>query len=163
MKSKIMFAALALAGYFAASACSEQTAVKTQAMQGKDVAHGIGVVNSLDLEARKINLTHEAIPEIGWSAMTMDFAVGETLDLSTLKKGDNVHFALKRDSDGAYRIAMACRIEGDVAAYKTAMKKMNEGGQGEAMPMTGEETHEGMIMPCMKGAANKDAHDETHH
>lgn len=149
MKSKITFAALAWVGFFAVSACSEQTTVKSETMQSNDVAHGIGVVNSLDLEARKVNLTHEAIPEIGWSAMTMDFAVGETLDLSTLKTGDNVHFALKQDSDGAYRIAMACRIDGDVAAYKTAMKKMNEEGQGGAMPMKGEETHEGTIKPCL--------------
>src|SRR3984893_18115528 len=40
---------------------------------GHNDAHGTGTVISVDPALHKINLSHQAIPDIGWPAMTMDF------------------------------------------------------------------------------------------
>lgn len=36
---------------------------------------GSGVVKGVDAAKRRLNLSHEAIPVLGWSAMTMEFDV----------------------------------------------------------------------------------------
>lgn len=65
---------------------------------------GQGVVNTVLTADQKINLTHEPIPEIGWPAMTMDFAVQKGVDLSKVQVGSGVHFVLFKDDDGIYAI-----------------------------------------------------------
>lgn len=129
-----------------------------------DMAHGFGVVNAIDLEAKKVNLSHDPIEKIGWGKMTMEFKVGDRVDLAKFEKGDNVHFMLKKGEDDAYVIAMMCPIEGDVEAFKAAMKKrMADGMMDEPMMMDGM----GMkgdkpAMPCMNGASEngEDAPDD---
>ena len=108
-------------------------------------AHAVGVVTSIDLEGRSVTISHDPIPEIGWSAMTMAFAAEPAIDVSSIKAGDNLHFMLKPDGAGGYRLAMACRIEGDVAAHKAAMKSMMEKSKGET-PIVGMTA--GVIKPC---------------
>jgi len=93
-----------------------------------DMAPGFGVVNSVDLDAKKVNLTHDPIEKIGWGKMTMDFKVGDMVALSKFEKGDNVHFMLKKVDDGAYTVWMMCPIGGDPAAFKEAMKSMMDHG-----------------------------------
>ena len=63
---------------------------------------GTGTVNSVDPSAHKINLSHGAIPAIGWPAMTMDFSVAPSVDLRALKPGAPVNFMMERGSDGMY-------------------------------------------------------------
>lgn len=53
---------------------------------------GKGEVVVLDQAAGKVKLKHEAIPELGWPAMTMFFPVADKSLLSTLKVGDKVEF-----------------------------------------------------------------------
>lgn len=65
---------------------------------------GIGTVKSVDAAGRKVNLNHNAIPAIGWPAMTMDFAVAPSVDLRTLRPGTRVNFMLQRGGDGMYVI-----------------------------------------------------------
>ncbi len=65
---------------------------------------GTGTVNSVDAAGRKVNLSHNAIPAIGWPAMTMDFAVAPSVDLRTLKPATRVNFMLQRGGDGMYVI-----------------------------------------------------------
>lgn len=67
-------------------------------------AQGSGMVNSVDLSGHKINLSHSAIPAIGFPAMTMDFAVAPSVDLGTIKTGTHVNFTLQRSADGMYVI-----------------------------------------------------------
>ncbi len=99
-----------------------------------DMAPGFGVVNSVDLDAKKVNLTHDPIEKIGWGKMTMDFKVGDMVALDKFEKGDTVHFMLKKGEGGAYVVAMMCPIEGDVEAFKAAMKKrMADGMMDEGM------------------------------
>lgn len=108
-------------------------------------AHGFGSVKSVDREARKVTIAHDPIPEIGWSAMTMAFAVDEAIDIASLNVGDNLHFMLEPAGQGAYRVAMACRIEGDMEAHKASMKSMMEGMTDGDMMM---DMQGGAVMPC---------------
>lgn len=68
-----------------------------------DVA-AVGVVNSIDPAQKRINLSHQSIPAIGWPAMTMDFPVAPTVDLSTVKPGGRVNVTLRKGKDGMYEI-----------------------------------------------------------
>lgn len=63
---------------------------------------GTGTVNSVDTAGRKVKLNHNAIPAIGWPAMTMDFAVAPSVDMQALKPGTRVNFTLQRGGDGMY-------------------------------------------------------------
>lgn len=72
---------------------------------GKGLTLGKGVVNSVDAKNNKINITHEPIPALKWSAMTMDFVVSKKVNLSNIKSGDNVTFYIKLGRDKVYRIA----------------------------------------------------------
>jgi Cu/Ag efflux protein CusF len=63
---------------------------------------GSGTVNSVDAAGHKINLSHSAIPAIGWPAMTMDFMVAPSVDLRTIKPGSRVNFMMERGGDGMY-------------------------------------------------------------
>ncbi len=62
------------------------------------------MVNSVDSSGRKINLSHNAIPAIGWPAMTMDFAVAPSVDLGTIKPGAHVNFTMQQGGNGMYVI-----------------------------------------------------------
>lgn len=65
---------------------------------------GSGTVNSADPAGRKINLSHSAIPSIGWPPMTMDFSVAPSVDLRTIKPGAHVNFTMQQGGDGMYVI-----------------------------------------------------------
>ena len=93
-----------------------------------DMAPGFGVVNSVDLDARTVNLSHDPIKKIGWGKMTMDFAVSDMVALQKFQKGDNVHFMLTKNDDGAYDVSMMMPIGGDPEEFKAAMKSMMGGG-----------------------------------
>ena len=53
---------------------------------------GSGRVSSLDPQAGTIELEHEAMPSLGWPAMTMEFGVADKDLLRGLKPGDRVDF-----------------------------------------------------------------------
>lgn len=57
-------------------------------------AKGVGVVKAIDKTAGTIALDHEAIPEAGWPAMTMDFKIAPAL-LDGVAVGDKIAFDLK--------------------------------------------------------------------
>lgn len=63
-----------------------------------------GVVNAVQSEPPKVNLSHEPIPEIGWPEMTMDFQVDDTVSLDELKPGMKVRFELREETEGSYVI-----------------------------------------------------------
>lgn len=75
----------------------------TQLAQAGHV-EGTGTVNSVDVAGRKVNLSHNALPAIGWPAMTMDFAVAPSVSLTSVKAGSRVTFMLERGGDGMYVI-----------------------------------------------------------
>ena len=75
-----------------------------KAMDNKTEAVAVGVVNSIDEKAGKINVTHEPVPELGWPKMTMDLPVTRRVDLSTVKTGTPVNIKLKQGRDKQFRV-----------------------------------------------------------
>ena len=67
------------------------------------MAHG--VINSVNLQAGTVNITHHAIPALGWPGMTMNFAVQDKAALPTLKPGLQVDFDLRKLPSGSYVIS----------------------------------------------------------
>lgn len=77
-------------------------------MDGKAVTEshqGIGKVNSVDVKAGKINLSHEPIASLGWKGMTMNFDVLDKAILANLKQGQKVSFTLTEIRKGKYVIS----------------------------------------------------------
>ncbi len=99
LKGTFVAAAILMAGPLAVTPVQAQSAPGTA-----QVITGQGKVNSLDAQAKKINLTHGPIAAIKWPAMTMDFVVLPNVDLSRVKIGDTVTFTLGRAPDGMYAI-----------------------------------------------------------
>lgn len=56
-----------------------------------------GVIESIGTE--EITLSHEAIPELGWSAMTMPFSVSPRVHTDELRKGQTIRFTLEKTGD----------------------------------------------------------------
>ena len=63
-----------------------------------------GVVNTIDVAMRKVNVSHASIKSLGWPAMTMDFPVSQDVDLSTIKPGTRVNFTLVKGANGAWTV-----------------------------------------------------------
>jgi len=101
MKHRFVAVALTFAALAAAPALQAAEPASMQMMAGPS---GMGVVNQVDAERHVINLSHDPIASLGWPAMTMDFIAADTVDLSTVKSGDKVHFVLGEGEDGVYRI-----------------------------------------------------------
>jgi Cu/Ag efflux protein CusF len=80
---------------------------------GQDDAHGTGTVNSVDPAQHKINLSHQPIPEIGWPAMTMDFPVARSVDLTAIQPGSRVNFTIEKGQSGMYEIEAIAPAGGD--------------------------------------------------
>lgn len=74
------------------------------AHSGHAHAKGTGTVNSIDAASRKMNVTHDPIPAIGWPTMTMDFAVAPSVDLNALRPGTRVNFQMEQGQGGMYVI-----------------------------------------------------------
>jgi len=104
----ISAAALVLSGLAAAvqpgTPASLTAPIRAAQAAEETVATGVGTVNSVEAGARKINLTHEPMPEIDWPTMTMNFAVAEGVDLGAVAPGDAVRFSLAEAGDGSYVI-----------------------------------------------------------
>lgn len=150
----IIAIALSIGAAVSAPAWSQEDGMKMDDMMDmnmddmpccEDVAHGVGIINSVDVDAKKVNLTHEPIDKIGWGTMTMDFETGEMVDLEQFAKGESVYFMLTQGEDKAYDIALMCPAGGDPNAYKASMEKMMEGGNME-------DVH------CMNGSDQDHAH-----
>lgn len=60
----------------------------------EQVITGTGIVKDIDLTNKKVTISHEAIPEIGWPAMTMRFTFIEADEsINALKVGSHVDFS----------------------------------------------------------------------
>jgi membrane fusion protein, copper/silver efflux system len=70
------------------------------------ISVGHGKVVGIDLKREKVTLAHEAISELNWPAMTMDFSVKDTQHLAKLKLkvNDMVEFGLKANAQEEYVI-----------------------------------------------------------
>ncbi|WP_320726414.1 cation efflux system protein CusF [Enterobacter sp. 118C5] len=60
----------------------------------EQIIHGKGVVKAVDLTNKKITISHDAIPAIGWPAMTMRFTFTDADEsINALKPGSQVDFS----------------------------------------------------------------------
>ncbi|MBO2914388.1 cation efflux system protein CusF [Enterobacter sichuanensis] len=60
----------------------------------EQVITGTGIVKDIDLANKKVTISHEAIPEIGWPAMTMRFTFMQAdASITALKVGSHVNFS----------------------------------------------------------------------
>lgn len=64
-------------------------------MKSPKAAHGVGVIKSIDTQTNMIVLNHQAIKELNWPPMSMDFKVADPKLLKDLKVGQKVTFELK--------------------------------------------------------------------
>lgn len=74
------------------------------APDGTTEAEAIGVINSVHVGTRTINVTHEPVKALGWPTMTMDLPVTRRVDLSALEAGKNIRFRLKKGRDQRFRV-----------------------------------------------------------
>ncbi|WP_431625969.1 cation efflux system protein CusF [Enterobacter hormaechei] len=60
----------------------------------QQVIKGTGIVKDIDMNSKKITISHEAIPAVGWPAMTMSFTFVNADDaINALKTGNHVDFS----------------------------------------------------------------------
>jgi Cu/Ag efflux protein CusF len=69
-----------------------------------DEAEAKAVINSVDADGAKVNVTHEPVEALGWPKMTMDLPVTRRVDLSTVKTGEPVTIRIKQGRDKQFRI-----------------------------------------------------------
>lgn len=65
---------------------------------------GTGVIHSVSRMNRKVNMTHEPIPELNWPEMKMDLDVAKDVDLKGLSSGEKIQFNIELGEDKVYRI-----------------------------------------------------------
>ena len=70
-----------------------------------------GEVVSIDQDASKLKLRHEAIPKLSWPAMTMSFGVADKSLLEGLKVGDKLNFELFQDASTGRYIIKSIKVE----------------------------------------------------
>ncbi|MCF8581786.1 cation efflux system protein CusF [Enterobacter ludwigii] len=60
----------------------------------EQIINATGVVKDIDLTNKKVTISHEAIPAIGWPAMTMRFTfINADESINALKPGSHVDFS----------------------------------------------------------------------
>ena len=77
-------------------------------MDGKivtEIHQGKGTINSVNVKAGKLNITHGPIASLDWPGMTMDFEVQDKAKLAKLKAGQKVAFTLIEARKGKYVIS----------------------------------------------------------
>lgn len=88
-----------LAGSGAVLAGERQSGMNYAAMH-----HAEGIVNSIDMEYGKINMTHGPVKSLEWPGMTMDFKVKDNAILKGVKPGQKVKFEIEKERDSQFRI-----------------------------------------------------------
>lgn len=102
--SRVPRTQLAMAGASHAMVAAPAAGPVQTVHEGGSDAHATGTVNKVDAAGHKVNLSHNPIPAIGWPAMTMDFNVAPSVDLSRIKPGSKVNFSMEKGKAGMYQI-----------------------------------------------------------
>ncbi|MDM7859935.1 efflux RND transporter periplasmic adaptor subunit [Alteromonas sp. ASW11-36] len=61
-------------------------------------------VNDIDVERRRVNLTHDYLDAFDMMGMTMDFSVADDIALSDFKTGMEIHIEVIREPSGMFQI-----------------------------------------------------------
>ncbi len=70
-------------------------------------AFGNGWIDAVDVDNRKLRVSHGPIDSLGWPSMTMDFKVDSDVDLAAFEKGQDIQFSLRQSHAGEFVIAQA--------------------------------------------------------
>jgi len=70
--------------------------------RGLGLVYASGWVDGVDLDSRRIRVSHGPIDALGWPSMTMVFDVRPAVDLTTVKVGQDIRFALVQEQAGEY-------------------------------------------------------------
>lgn len=89
-----------------------------EAMSEKKAAMGTGVIHSISRMNRKVNLTHEPIPELNWPEMKMDLDVAKDVNLKGLSSGQTIQFQIELGEDKVYRITKIMKKEHETMKEK---------------------------------------------
>lgn len=65
-----------------------------------ELIEGVGRITELDNEASSITLDHTPIPELSWPAMTMAFALADSVDTGALAPDQTVRFEFRETPEG---------------------------------------------------------------
>lgn len=114
---------------------------------------GEGTIEALDVRGAKAKIAHEPIAPLGWPAMTMDFAVDRSVDLSAFAPGERVHFTLAKGAGADYAIAAMCSRDVDAGLHEACMGRMQEDAARRA---------EAAGMACGAGGGAHDGHGAGH-
>jgi Cu(I)/Ag(I) efflux system protein CusF len=101
----LIFLALFTLTAFPASAEDMRAVLPMDGKAINEIHNGKGKINSVDVKAGKLNITHEPIASLGWEGMTMDFDVQNKAKLAHLKAGQRVMFTLTEIRKGKYVIS----------------------------------------------------------
>lgn len=71
--------------------------MEQQAMPAAKSVTGTGILRKLMPDENKLNMSHDAIKELGWPDMTMDFTVSKDVVMQGLEPGMAVEFELMED------------------------------------------------------------------
>jgi len=96
----------------------------------RTTAVATGVINSLMIKDRQLNITHDPIPDIGWPTMTMDFNVADGVTLKEFKPGDAVYFSLLKKEKNLFEIT-------EVSKSKIMLPKTKPAVSGGQPPTPG--------------------------
>ncbi|MFN2353370.1 MAG: efflux RND transporter periplasmic adaptor subunit [Desulfopila sp.] len=61
-------------------------------------------IHTFNAEKRRVNATHEPIPQWDWPEMTMDFAVAESVELSKIEEGMQLNIEISKTDTNQYEI-----------------------------------------------------------
>ncbi|NIN58526.1 MAG: efflux RND transporter periplasmic adaptor subunit [Xanthomonadales bacterium] len=70
-------------------------------------AFGSGWIDAVDVESRKLRVSHGPIDQLGWPSMTMDFKVDSGVDLDAFEVGQDIQFSLRQSHAGEFVIEHA--------------------------------------------------------
>jgi Cu(I)/Ag(I) efflux system membrane fusion protein len=74
-----------------------------------------GEISSVMSQHAMVTINHQPVPQWNWPGMTMDFSVQENVDLSKLKKGQQIEFAMEKGTLGQY-VVTEIKISSDALA-----------------------------------------------
>ncbi len=94
-----------------------------------------GEVNKVMADHSMVNISHGPAEDWDWPAMTMDFAVAESVDIGALKEGQTLHFEVTKTSEGNYAVSgihimseaafPSATVAGTINAINTATRTVN--------------------------------------
>ncbi|HAT1844408.1 TPA: efflux RND transporter periplasmic adaptor subunit [Legionella pneumophila] len=77
----------------------EETHSQSQPIKKDQAIEGKGVIKALNKSQYSVTVQHEAITELSWPAMTMDFSVDKKVLLNDLQIGERVQFYLTKEKE----------------------------------------------------------------